>query len=82
MATLSFLNDPPFFDGDCVRFIGINGEKMSFAASPLLHSSIAIQACLTMARYRQRCLLPHLKNSWVTFTMRRGPSKVYLRLQS
>jgi hypothetical protein len=27
MATLSFLNDPPLFDGDCVRFIGTDGER-------------------------------------------------------
>lgn len=27
MGKLSFLDDTPFFDGDCVRFIGIDGEK-------------------------------------------------------
>ncbi len=26
MGTLSFLDDPPFFDGDCVRFVGVDGK--------------------------------------------------------
>ena len=27
MGTLSFLNDAPLFDGDCVRFIGVDGKE-------------------------------------------------------
>jgi hypothetical protein len=27
VGKLSFSNDAPFFDGDCVRFIGVDGEK-------------------------------------------------------
>lgn len=27
MGKLSFLNEAPFFDEDCVRFIGVDGEK-------------------------------------------------------
>ena len=27
MGTLSFLNDTPLFDGDCVRFLGVDGEE-------------------------------------------------------
>jgi Protein of unknown function (DUF1488) len=27
MSTLSFLNDTPLFDGDCVRFIGVDGKE-------------------------------------------------------
>jgi Protein of unknown function (DUF1488) len=27
VGTLSFLNDAPLFDGDCVRFIGVDGKE-------------------------------------------------------
>lgn len=27
MGKLSFSSDAPFFDGDCVRFIGVDGEN-------------------------------------------------------
>lgn len=27
MGTLSFLNDAPHFDGDCVRFLGVDGKE-------------------------------------------------------
>ena len=27
MGTLSFLDDAPLFDGDCVRFIGVDGGE-------------------------------------------------------
>ena len=27
MGTLAFLDDSPLFDGECVRFIGVDGEE-------------------------------------------------------
>ena len=74
MATMSFLNDPPLFDGDCVRFIGTDGEKNFICGV----TTYALKHCDPSLPHHgllpAEAFLPHLKSSWVKFTKRRGPS--------